>query len=83
MKYIVTLNEDEGTEEMFLFPRDVNHDCMAEMVLRLRDQTTGNWKRPKRTLVSAGFVDGGVCVGYSMTLNLRSRTEDTKLLKLQ
>ena len=80
MKYIAT-KRDDGTEEIFIFPRSVNHDCMAEMLRGIRDQSWGNWKRIHRSPVSAGFVEGGLCIGYSESLNLRSRQEDTALLR--
>lgn len=80
MKYIVTAQED-GTEEIFVFPRSVNHDCMAEALGGIRDQSWGNWKRVYRLPVSAGFVEGGLCIGYSESLGIRSRQEDTALLR--
>lgn len=83
MKYIVTKNE-EGKEEIFVFPKAVNHDAMAEMLARIKNQTHGNWRRVTRTPVSAGFVRAdGSCYGHSESLNLASRPEDAKLLALQ
>ena len=79
MKYIVTQQTD-GTEEIFIFPRSVNHNCMAEALERIRDKTWGDWKRVTRKPISAGFVENGKCVGMSETLKLKSRPEDTKLL---
>lgn len=78
MKYIVTKNKD-GKEEMFTFPDSVNHNIMAEAIGHLKNQTHGDWKRIERKVVSAGFIEGGVCTGKSETLGLSSRTEDTAL----
>lgn len=72
MKYIVTKDED-GKEEIFIFPKSVNHDCMMEVLQRIRDQSHGRWNRIYREPVSAGFVNDGVCSGYSETLKLQSR----------
>lgn len=80
MKYIATKQED-GTEEIFIFPMDVNHDCMAEVLSGIRNQTWGDWKRIRRNPISAGFIEGGQCVGGSETLQLKARPEDTSLLK--
>jgi len=80
MKYIVTKQSD-GTEEIFLFPRKIDHDCMAEMLEHIRNQMHGDWKRVFREPVAAGFVEDGECFGKSETLNLKSRPEDSKLLE--
>ena len=72
MKYIVTSN-DAGKQEIFIFPRSVNHDCFAESVSRIRDQSHGRWNRVHREPVAAGFTDGAKCYGRSETLNLDSR----------
>ena len=84
MKYICMLSGDD-TFEIFPFPRTVNHDVMAEILTRLKDQTHGNWQRITRTVISAGFVTaGGKCYGESETLGLESRgDEDTALLAKQ
>ncbi len=80
MKYIVMSDED-GKEEIFIFPKSVNHDCMAEAISRIKNQTWGNWVRVWRTTVSAGFVSDGVCSGYSETLGLKSRgDQDSQLI---
>ena len=81
MKYIVTEDED-GNEEIFTFPNSVNHDCMAEALGRIKNQTHGSWKRINRYPISAGFVGkDNKCYGMSETLNLKSRPDaDTKLL---
>ena len=88
-KYVRFEVEDPDNEnrkdEIIVFPRSINHDCMAEGMRRVRTQTWGNWKRLTRTPVSAGFVSpDGECYGRSETLNLDSlKAEDTALLKLQ
>jgi len=82
MKYIVTTS-DEGNEEIFLFPSDIEHVCMAEALSRIKNQSDGNWTRVLRTPVSAGFVSkDGSCYGKSITLELSSREIDSKLLNL-
>lgn len=84
MKYITTKDE-AGKEEVFLFPRNVHHDCMAEMLGFIKNQTGGNWGRVYREPVSAGFVDGNMnCYGHSESLKLKSRpVEDTGILMKQ
>ncbi len=81
MKYITTKSE-EGKTEIFLFPRDIDHDAMAEAIARVRNKTRGDWRRIRREPVSAGFVTGGVCHGKSETLSLESQPTDTALLPL-
>jgi hypothetical protein len=83
MKYIVT--EREGIEEMFVFPDTINHDCMAEVLDRIKDRTTGNWYRVHRTPISAGFITvEGECYGRSETLRLDSRgTTDTVMFDME
>lgn len=80
MKYIITA-QDNKKEEIFIFPCEVNHDCMAEMIARIRDKMHGDWRRINRTPVSAGFIEGGECVGESETLRLKSRPQDSSFLK--
>jgi hypothetical protein len=83
MKYIVTKQDETGYEEIFVFPSTVNHDCFAEGVHRMKNQSHGRWQRVYRTPIAAGFTDGVVCQGYSETLNLKSRGEvDAALLKV-
>ena len=79
MKYLVTTNE-EGKEEIFIFPRSVNHDIMAEAVYAMKNQTYGDWKRIRRKPISAGFVEAGRCVGGSESLGISSRPQDQELL---
>lgn len=76
MKYIVTKTEN-GVEELFMFPKSINHDCMAEVLGRIKDQSYGQWRRVYREPIAAGFIrttyDGLECYGRSETLNLDSR----------
>lgn len=81
MKYIVVENLETNEEEIFLFPDSVHHDCMAEVLRCIRNQSFGNWERVDRHPVSAGFVEHGQCVGESISLNLRSRQQDTAILR--
>lgn len=82
MKFITTRNE-AGTEELFLFPRSIHHDAMAEVLEGIKDKTDGNWIREYRHPVAAGFVTAGYCYGSSETLGLSARPEDTDLLRKQ
>lgn len=80
-KYIVV--ELKGIEEIFTFPKSVNHDRFWEAVGAIRMGSDSNWKREYRSavLVSAGFVHDGHCCGRSESLSLESRGEvDTALL---
>lgn len=81
MKYITTKQED-GTEEIFIFPRAVHHKDMAQAVEHLKQHNDdgSGWRRLLREPISAGFVEGGKCVGRSESLRLSSRPEDTALL---
>ncbi|MNY62544.1 hypothetical protein D3C86_1993750 [compost metagenome] len=81
MKYIVTETED-GTQDIFIFDKQIHHDCFAEMVARIKNQSGGNWERVRRTPIAAGFYDGKTCYGHSETLKLRSRgAKDEELIK--
>jgi len=84
MKYIVTVRAD-NIEEMFVFPDTINHDCMAEVLNRIKDRTTGDWHRVHRTPISAGFITvEGECYGRSETLRLDSRgTTDTVMFDME
>ena len=84
MKYIVTTREGD-IEEMFVFPETINHDCMAEMISRIKNHTHGSWERISRKPISAGFITvEGECYGRSETLNLDSRgVTDTVLFDMQ
>lgn len=81
MKYIVTVDHDDR-EEIFIFPKTVDHDCMAEVLGHIKNQSWGQWERIWRLPVSAGFTDGVKCWGRSETLGMDSRGEvDEKLLR--
>lgn len=75
MKYIVTKNE-EGVEEIFIFPKRYHHSDMADMVSSLKsfkNNNPDNWERHYKEPIAAGFTDGKVCEGRSETLDLASR----------
>lgn len=81
MKYIVMALADQ--EEIFVFPRTVDHDRMKEACEMIRFGDERHWNRKYRDgeCLSAGFVDNGVCHGRSETLGLSSRgAADTRLL---
>lgn len=85
MKYIVV--QLEGKEQIFIFPKEVDHDRMYEAMEAIRFDVPGtfrgNWKRKLREgeAISAGFVGNGLCYGRSETLGLDSRLDvDTALL---
>lgn len=83
MKYICVLHED-GFEEIIVFPRTINHDCMAEVAGGIKNKIHGNWQRVRREVISAGFVTSSLqCIGASVSLGIKSREEDTSLLKKQ
>ena len=79
MKYIVTDCQEAG-EQIFIFPKSIDHDRMAEALSVIKHGDCRNWKRIYRNPVSAGFTDGKTCYGKSETLGLPSRPVDTKLL---
>ncbi len=81
MKYVVVRIES-GKEQLFIFPKAVNHDSFAEVLSHIREGDHNNWKREYREPVSAGFTDGKTCYGRSESMNLDSREiKDTKLLE--
>lgn len=84
MKYIC-MEDEKGEQLIFTFPKSIDHDCMEEMLSRIKNQMTGEWERVWRRPISAGFVTvGGFCHGESVTLGLESReNEDTELLAKQ
>lgn len=79
MKYLIYL--DDGTEYGVTFPREINHNRMAEALGALRFGADRNWHRRQGEVVAAGFIDKlGVCSGYSETLHIGSRKQtDTNL----
>ena len=84
MKYVCMAGNGDKLE-IITFPKNIDHDCMAEVLGRIKNQTHGNWERVFREPISAGFVDRkGNCYGESATLGLVSREhEDTELLAEQ
>lgn len=84
LKYIVTQDED-GVEEIFVFPKRYNHDDFAEAVNTAKIRSPNNhreWERHYKKPIAAGFVDGLTCHGRSETLDLPSRGErDSMLLR--
>lgn len=82
MKYIVMEQDTDGKETIIIFDESINHDCMAEAVGRIKNQTWGNWHRVWRHPIAAGFTDGVKCWGMSETLVLSSRGDvDAALIK--
>lgn len=79
MKYVV-VDSFECGEQLFIFPKSVNHDQFAEVLSYIKEGTDRNWERIYRKVVSGGFTDGKTCYGRSESLNVNSRPEDTKLL---
>lgn len=83
MKYICT-RKDDNTEEIFVFPREIEHDRMDEVLSGIREGHGANWKRVVRLPISAGFINDKLeCYGESTTLDLKSREQDTDLLRSQ
>lgn len=75
MKYVVTKDEN-GKEELFMFPKHINHDDFAQALSAIKTYVNGNhrdWVRQRREPIAAGFTDGKRCVGRSETLDLNSR----------
>jgi len=79
MKYVVVDSDEQG-EQMFVFPKNVDHDRFAEVLSNIRYGGDRSWNRIYREPVSAGFTDGKTCYGRSESLNLDSRKTDTVLL---
>jgi hypothetical protein len=79
MKYVVVESTEQG-KQLFIFPKNIDHDRMAETLSFIRHggQT---WNRIFRTPISAGFTDGITCYGRSETLVLDSQPGDTLMLK--
>jgi hypothetical protein len=83
-KYVVVDSVEEG-EQIFVFPKAINHDEFAEVLSYIK--STGrrgpqDWIRVHRLPISAGFTDLKTCYGRSESLGLDSRPEDAKLLTL-
>lgn len=84
MKYVVT-EDEQGTVELYMFPRHIPHDWFIEGLEALRKGTPQNWNRLYHKPISAGFVSfDWKCYGRSESLDLGSRPEeDTTLLRNQ
>lgn len=84
MKFVCTKDENDK-EEIFVFPKHIDHDRFAEVLCHIRtDDARGQWQRMFRKPISAGFVSRtNKCFGRSETLDLDSRPEDTKILSEQ
>ena len=79
-KYVVVTSDEFG-EQLFTFPKSVDHDAFADVLNYIKHNPGRNWKRVHKEPVSAGFTDGITCFGRSETLELDSRpVEDTALL---
>ena len=79
-KYVVVTSDEFG-EQLFTFPKSVNHDSFAEVLNHIRHDDGHDWKRVYKEVIAAGFTDGITCFGKSETLGLDSRpVEDTALL---
>jgi len=70
MKFVTFITG--GTEQIIIFPKKIQHSDFAEEITRLSFGTM--------RAISGGFIDSGECVGKSISLNMKSRPEDTKLL---
>ena len=81
MKYIV-MHSDVTGEELFIFPKSINHVDFFESVYRTKFYPSDSldWIRPFQKIISAGFTDGKTCYGRSQSLGISSRKEDSDLL---
>lgn len=80
MKYVVVRSSEIG-EQLFIFPKNIDHDSFAEVLSHIRHGSPSDWRRVFRAPVSAGFTDGKTCYGSSETLGLGSRKQDADLLR--
>ena len=79
MKYVVV--KSELGEQLFIFPKTINHDAFADVLNHIKHGEGRAWQRVYKTPVSAGFTDGVTCYGKSESLKLKSKESDTALLK--
>lgn len=85
-KYIIMTHtdfEDVSTEQIFIFPKVIDHDQMAEAVRHIRfwRNNSNDWSRQLSSPVSAGFTNCETCWGRSETLDLDARPKiDSALL---
>ena len=82
MKYVVVESEEQG-KQLFIFPKNIDHDAFAEVLSNIRFYKNGNprdWNRIYREPVSAGFTNGLTCYGKSESLGIASDKGDTALM---
>jgi thioredoxin-related protein len=79
MKYVVVETEGQG-KQLFIFPKNIDHDSFAEVLSYIKVGSHQNWNRAYREPISAGFTDGKTCYGKSETLRLKSLPTDTALM---
>ena len=79
MKYVVV--SSELGQQLFIFPKSINHNDFAEVLSHIRHEKGVSWERVYKEPVSAGFTDGVTCYGKSESLSLKSSPNDTALLK--
>ena len=83
-KYVVVKTDEQGLQ-LFMFPKEIDHDRFAEVTSFIKHNVNGdprNWERIFREPVSAGFTDGLTCWGRSETLDLSCIPEqDNALLR--
>lgn len=79
MKYVVV--DSEAGEQLFVFPKNIDHDEFASVLSYIKHGSARNWERIYRKPIAAGFTDGVYCYGRSETLDLESRGVDTALLQ--
>lgn len=79
MKYVVV--ESALGIQMVMFPKNIAHKQMAEVLSYIKEDSGRGWKRVHREPISAGFTDGVRCYGESESLSIKSRPDaDTQLL---
>jgi hypothetical protein len=79
MKYVVVESEEQG-KQLFIFPKNIDHDVFAEVLSYIKVGSRQNWNRAFREVVSAGFTDGQTCYGHSGTLDIGAAVTDTALM---
>jgi hypothetical protein len=80
MKFITTQYEN-NKQDIFIFPKHIKYEVMADILPYIKNQTHGNWRRIPRQPISAGLVDHTqTCHTRDNLLYLGCRPEDTILL---
>lgn len=80
-KFVVL--QHENTELIFEFPEIIDHDRYLESLRGTKFGHGSGWGRAfvQARLLSAGFIESGVCTGRSETLNIGTRgAADSALL---